>query len=246
MLPEFTIPSLLAQVDHPSIEADSQGEDIEDVEFNREKESSDEETSSIREFRDDSSQPSIAPVSEYARMDAELGHSNTEPEVRFEGGRRRAKRVGNEQSGESQPRRRRRRQVIMSSLSSSEAGAEAEANESGSEGAERSATSSEWGDLRNDDDPTWDGNDERDSEELREFFSVCRIDPRSGRDRREFLAPQVCPLSMVDCLSVSVFPFALQIFVDARPEQTVQFVQKCTVTNIRPSSCTFSDNHDII
>ena len=142
-------------------------------------------------------------------MDAELWPSETESGVQLRG-RKRAKRVESSQSAESEPRGMRRRRVIMSSSPE----AEAEADESGSEGAEQSATSSEWGDLRNNDDPTWDWDDERDSEELREFFSVCRIDPGSGRDRRDFLAPQVCPLSMVYCLSVSVFPFSVQILVD--------------------------------
>eukprot|EP00243_Klebsormidium_subtile_P013890 TRINITY_DN948_c0_g5_i1.p1 TRINITY_DN948_c0_g5~~TRINITY_DN948_c0_g5_i1.p1 ORF type:complete len:361 (+),score=41.42 TRINITY_DN948_c0_g5_i1:751-1833(+) len=118
-------------------------------------------------------------------MDAELWPSDTKSGVQF-WGRKRAKHVESDQSGESQPRQRRRRRVIMSSSSE----AEAEANESGSEGAEQSAKSSEWCDLRNDEDPTWDWDDERDSEELREFFSVCLIDPRSGRDHAEFFAPQ--------------------------------------------------------
>ncbi|GAQ92370.1 hypothetical protein KFL_009960010, partial [Klebsormidium nitens] len=172
----------------PSIEADSQGEDIEDVEFNREEESSDEETSQDRQLLDDSSQPPIAPVWEYARMDAELGLSDTESEIRFYGGRKRAKRVESDQSAESQPRGRGRRRVIMSS--SSEAEAEAEANESGSEGGGQSATSSGWGELRNDDDPTRDWDDEREFEEMREYFGVCRIDPCSERDRGESLASQ--------------------------------------------------------
>ncbi|GAQ91604.1 hypothetical protein KFL_008160040 [Klebsormidium nitens] len=167
-----------------SIEADSQGEDIEDVEFNREEESSDEETSQDRAFRNESPQAlGRPPFCEYAAMDAELWPSKTESGVQLGGPRKRVKRVESEQSGESQPRQRRRRRVILSE-------AEAEADESGSEEGGQSATSSEWGDLRNDDDPFWDWDDERESEELRQYFSICRIDPRSGQERRESLARQ--------------------------------------------------------
>ncbi|GAQ90320.1 hypothetical protein KFL_006270020 [Klebsormidium nitens] len=171
----------------PSMEAESQGEDIEDVEFNREEESSDEETSQDRAFRNDSPQPlDHPPFCEYAAMDAELWPSETESGVQLGGPRKRVKRVGSEQSGESQPRQRRRRRVILSE-------AEAEAGESGSEEGGQSATSSEWGDLRNDDDPFWGWDDERESEELRQYFSVCRIHPRSGQERRESLARQAVP-----------------------------------------------------
>lgn len=98
-----------------SNETESIGEDIEDVEFDREEESSDEETSQDRAFRHDSPQPLGRPPScEYAAMDAELWPSDTESDVRL-GGRKRGKRGGSDQSGESQPRQRRRRQVIMSS-----------------------------------------------------------------------------------------------------------------------------------
>jgi hypothetical protein len=90
--------------------------------------------------------------------------------------------------------------VIMSSSSSSEA----EADVSGSEGGGQSATSSEWGDLRDDDDHVWDWDDEHEYEELREYFSVCRIDPHLGQDHRKSLAPQVCPLSVVG-MSFSFF-----------------------------------------
>lgn len=170
------------------------------MEFNQKAESSDEETSQDRAFRHDSPQPlGRPPVCEYAAMDAELWPSDTDLDVRLGGRGKRGKRVGREQSGEPQPRPRRRLRVIMSS--SSEAEAEAEADESGSEEGGQSATSSEWGDLRNDDDPFWDWDDESESEELRQYFSVCRIDSRSGQERRGSLARQVCPLSMVDCLS---------------------------------------------
>ena len=174
-----------------SNEAESQGEDIEDVEFNREGESSDNENSQDRQMLDDSSQPPIAPVCEYARMDAEFGQSQSESDVRLPGGRKRGKRVESHQSGVSQSPRRRRRLVIMPPLS---LGAEAEANQLGPEGGGQSETSSEWGDLRDDDDPTWDSDDERDCEEMREFFSVCRIDPRLGCNCGES-ASQVCSLS---------------------------------------------------
>jgi hypothetical protein len=61
-------------------------------------------------------------------------------------------------------------------------GAEAEANESGSDRGGQITTSSEW----NDDNSAWDWDDARSScEELREYFSVCRIDPRLGCDCRE-------------------------------------------------------------
>ncbi|GAQ92411.1 hypothetical protein KFL_010100013 [Klebsormidium nitens] len=70
-------------------------------------------------------------------MNAELGQSGTESEIRFNGGRKRAKRIERDQSPESHTRERGRRRV-------------------------------------------WD--DERESEELREYFGVCRIDIRSERD----------------------------------------------------------------
>jgi hypothetical protein len=87
-----------------SNEEETQGENIEDVEFNREEDSSDIENFQDRQLLDDSSQPPIAPVSEYARMDAELGQSESESDVRLPGGRKRAKRVESDQIGVLQSR----------------------------------------------------------------------------------------------------------------------------------------------
>jgi hypothetical protein len=172
-----------------SNKAESDGEDIEDVEFHREEESSDEETSQDRAFKDDSPQPlGRSPVCVNAAMDKELWPSDSESGMQLKG-RKRSERGESDQSAESQLRGRGRRRVIMSSSSSSEAEAD--------EGGGQSATSSEWGDLYNDDDHAWDWDDEHESEELREYFSVCRIDPHLGQDQRESLAPQVCPLSVV-------------------------------------------------
>jgi hypothetical protein len=159
------------------------------VEFHREEESSDEETLQDRAFRDDSPQAlGRSPVCVYAAMDAELWPSDSESGMQLKG-RKRSERGESDQSVESQLHGRGRRRVIMSSLSSSEAEAD--------EGGGQSATSSEWDDLHTDDDHAWDWDDEHESEELREYFSVCRIDPYLGQDQRGSLAPQVCPLSVV-------------------------------------------------
>jgi hypothetical protein len=125
-------------------------------------------------------------------MDAELWPSDTESGMQL-GGRKRSERGVSDQSTESQLRGRGRRWVVMSSSSSSEA----EADESGSEEGGQSATSSELGDLHDDDDHAWDWDDEHESRELRKYVSVCRIDLHLGQDYRESLAPQVCPLSVV-------------------------------------------------
>jgi hypothetical protein len=156
------------------------------VEFNREEESSDEADSQDRQLLDDSSQPHIAPVCEYAWMDAELG-SQSEPDIRV-GRRTRGKRLGSDQSGDSQLHRRRRSRVIMSPSPSLEA--EGEANE----GELQSAASTNWGEPHDADEPTWVWDDKRASEELREYFSVCRIDPLLGCESCRESTAQVCSL----------------------------------------------------
>jgi hypothetical protein len=182
-------------------EAESDGEDIEDVEFHREEESSDEETLQDRAIKIDLPQPlGRSSVCVYAVMDAELWPSDTESSMQLEG-RKRSERGESDQSTESQLRGRGRRRVVMSSSLSSEA----EADESDSEEGGQSVTSSEWGDLHDDDDHAWDLDDEHESGELRENFSVCRIDLHLGQDYRESLAPQVCPLSSVVGMSFHFF-----------------------------------------
>jgi hypothetical protein len=220
-----------------SNKAESDGEDIEDVEFHREEESSDEETSQDRAFRNDSPQPlGRSSVCVYAAMDAELWPLDTESGMQL-GGRKRSERGESDQSTESQLRGRGRRRVVMSSSSSSEA------DESVSEEGGQSATSSEWGDLHDDDDHAWDWDDEHESGELREYFSVCRIDLYLGQDYRESLAPQVCPLSSV--VGMSFHFFFKNLRAEAREIRPKVFSDEyLPYFLVHPS--TFSYNHDII
>eukprot|EP00243_Klebsormidium_subtile_P007488 TRINITY_DN332_c0_g1_i2.p1 TRINITY_DN332_c0_g1~~TRINITY_DN332_c0_g1_i2.p1 ORF type:complete len:385 (-),score=50.11 TRINITY_DN332_c0_g1_i2:1061-2215(-) len=135
---------------------------------------------------------------------------------RFEGGRKRTKRVDDsDESAEPPPFRTGRRRVTLpsDSSSSSDEGVQAagEATESSPEVGDQSATSSEWGDRHDYDDPTWDWDDEGDSEELREFFGVCRIDLGFERDCTESEqgpSPAVeAPISTIDPILAAAHHF---------------------------------------
>jgi hypothetical protein len=156
------------QEDAPESEKDEpNGEDIEGVEYNRQEESEDEETSQDRDMMDDSTQDPIDPLIAYAQINADMEEDGSEDNL--ENPKRRLPEAGADQAA---PPRRRSYQLEASQKSEPETPPETEGAEP-TEAVDREPTMDlsqpEFGD------PPFTEDQEDDDAMLEYFGDVCRI-----------------------------------------------------------------------